>query len=306
MFKLWHHAGRPFRAADGTFRRVRRLIVNADDLGLTTGVNEAIVQAHEQGILTSASLMAGGPAVDHAIAIARNHPRLGIGCHLTLVDGRPAAPLSDVGSLVDARGWFRPSWKAFILALVAGRISLTEVERELTAQINRLATAGVRLTHLDSHKHVHAYPPIFSIVAGLAARYGIPAVRVPFETPVASVLLSSAGVTNLAMWPWAAIDRRRAARLRLNLPAFTGRFVTGTLTLPALLGAIRRVPSGVTELMVHPGYADADLRAMRTRLFESRAVELAALCAPDARAAVRAHGITLVRHDLHPVAVAED
>lgn len=280
--------------------------MNADDLGLTTGVNDAVFQAHEHGILTSASLMAGGPAVDDAIARARHHPSLGIGCHLTLVDGRPVAPLSEVRSLVDAQGCFRPSWRPFIRDALAGRIALSEVERELTAQIDRLATAGVRLTHLDSHKHVHVYPPIFSIVAGLAARYGVPAVRVPFEAPVASVLLSSAGVTNLAIWPWAAIDRHRARRLRLNLPAFTGRFLTGTLTLPALLDAIQRVPPGVTELMVHPGYLDADLRAMRTRLLESRAVELAALCAPEAQAAVRAHGITLVRHDLHPVALAED
>lgn len=285
---------------------MRRLIVNADDLGLTPGINSGIFAAHERGILTSASLMAGAAAVDDAIARARQHPLLGVGCHLTLVDGRPVAPPSEVRTLVDKEGLFRHSWAPFIRDALAGRISSTDVERELTAQIHRLVSAGVRLTHLDSHKHVHAYPPIFEIVTRLAGRYEIPAVRIPFEAPVASLLLSSAGVTNVAMWPWAVLDRRRASALRIHVPAFTGRLLTGTLTVSSLLDAIQRLPFGVTELMVHPGHVDADLRAIPTRLLESRAMELAALCAPEARAALRAHGIMLVRHDLHPVALAED
>lgn len=179
---------------------------------------------------------------------------------------------------------------------------MQEVERELTAQIDRLATAGVRLTHLDSHKHVHAYPGIFAIVVRLAVRYRVPAVRIPFETPVAPVLLSSAGMTNLAMWPWATMDRARAGAHGLHAAAFMGRALTGRLSKPALIRTIRHLRPGVTELMVHPGRLDGDLRALPTRLLESRAEELAALCAPETLDAIRECGVTLVRHDQHPVA----
>lgn len=293
-------------APDATFEAVRGLIINADDLGLTTGVNSGIFHAHEHGILTSASLMAGGDATNDAIARARHYPALGIGCHLTLVDGRPLLPPSQVPTLVDASGHFRPSWKPFIRDAVAGRISMQEVERELTAQIDQLASAGIRLTHLDSHKHVHAFPGIFAIVARLAQRFAVPTVRVPWERPLASDLLSPAAVTNLAMWPWATMDRRRASTHGLHVPAFAGRHLTGRLTRAALIDLVCRLRPGVTELMVHPGYLDDDLRALPTRLLASRAEELEALCADETRAAIRGRGVTLLRADLRPVIPTEN
>lgn len=160
---------------------VRRLVINADDLGLTIGVNEGIFDAHGRGVLTSASLFANAPATADAISRIRQCPSLGVGCHLTLVDGRPTLSPRHVPTLVEDDGRFRPSWKPFIVACLTGRVSLDEVERELTAQIDKIRSEGVRLTHLDAHKHVHAFPPIFAIVARLANRFAIPVVRVPFE-----------------------------------------------------------------------------------------------------------------------------
>lgn len=272
---------------------IRKLVVNADDLGLTPGVNDGIFDAHVHGILTSASLFAQAPATADAVHRARRLPSLGIGVHLTLVDGAPVLPASRVPSLLEDDGRFRRSWKSFIVACLRERVALDEVERELAAQVDRVRSEGIPLTHLDAHKHVHAYPPIFTIVVGLARRFGIAVVRVPFEHPVPSV-------ADLAMRPWLRRDYRVAADYGITTPRFVGRAFTGTLTAPALDDAIRRVPAGTTELMVHPGYVDDALRAMPTRLVASRAKEVALLTAPDVHRLVAAEGIQLVRHDLAP------
>src|SRR5262245_18839736 len=144
---------------------MRHLVINADDLGLTVGVNDGIFDAHDHGILTSASLFANASETSDAIRRARSRPSLGVGIHLALVDGTPTLPPRRVPTLVEDDGRFRRSWKSFIVACLRGKVSLADVELELVAQIERLRSAGVALTHLDAHKHVHAYPPIFAIVA---------------------------------------------------------------------------------------------------------------------------------------------
>jgi len=252
---------------------LRTLVFNADDLGLTVGVNTGIFHAHEQGMLTSASLMANAPATADAIRRLRSRPRLGIGAHLTLVDGVPTLPPGRVPTLVDDHGRFRPSWKPFILDCLTGRVALREVQQELTAQIDRLRSEGIRLTHLDAHKHVHAYPPVFEIVARLANRFEIPVVRVPYERGPAvrpsdwqRAAVRRQSLANAAMWLWAQRDLRIAAAHRLRTPQFTGRRYTGVLDLDALISSIRCLRPGTTELMVHPGYVDDALRRMPTRL----------------------------------------
>jgi chitin disaccharide deacetylase len=284
----------------------RQLVVNADDLGLTIGVNDGIFDADAMGILTSASLFANAPATADAIRRARGHASLGIGAHLTLVDGEPVLPARDVRSLVGTTGRFYPSWKSFIVACLKGAISLVEVERELTAQVSRLFGAGVRLTHLDAHKHVHAYPPIFAIVARMAARFGIPTVRVPYEPFTVHALVDRGparthAAFNAAMWPWARRNVRTARGLGLRTPRFVGRIHTGILDRAVVRDLIRAVPPGVTELMVHPGYVDDALARAGTRLQASRQQELDLLCDLETRALVFGEQIDLVRHDLRPV-----
>jgi predicted glycoside hydrolase/deacetylase ChbG (UPF0249 family) len=287
---------------------LRQLVVNADDLGLTVGVNDGIFDAHELGILTSASLFANAPATEDAIRRARSQASLGVGVHLALVDGTPTLPARSIPTLVTGDGRFRPSWRPFIAACLQHRVSLDEVERELTAQIERIRGAGISPTHLDAHKHVHAYPPVFAIVARLAARFGIPVVRVPYERWSASLALGRESdqprITrrqawlNAAMWPWAQRNYRVAAGLGLRTPYFIGRIDTGILSRPALRRMLRRAPAGVTELMVHPGYIDEALRRMSTRLVDSRLEEVALLCSMETRALLVGERIQLVRHDL--------
>jgi hopanoid biosynthesis associated protein HpnK len=284
---------------------LRSLVINADDLGLTVGVNDGIFDAHDHGVLTSASVFANGYATGDAIARALRRPSLGVGCHLTLVDGQPTLPPARVPSLIEDDGRFRRSWKPFIVSCLLGRVSLLEVERELTAQIDRIRSAGLTLTHLDAHKHVHAYPPIFAIVTRLAERFRIPVVRVPFErwsnlsadTNEKRTARSQA-LMNAAMLPWAWRDYRNAARAGIRTPHFIGRTHTGVLSAQALAAMIRALPPGVTELMVHPGYVDEALARLNTRLLDARAHEVNLLADPNTFDLLIDQRITLIRHDL--------
>jgi predicted glycoside hydrolase/deacetylase ChbG (UPF0249 family) len=266
----------------------RTLVVNADDLGLTVGVNNGIFHAHDRGILTSASLMASAPAAANAIRGVLNRPALGIGVHLTLVDGTPTLPPDRVPTLVGDDGRFRTSWKPFIAACLLGRVSMQDVERELTAQIEWVAFEGINVTHLDAHKHVHVYPPIFEIVVRLASRFRIPVIRVPYEGTVA----------DLPLIRWARQDYRLAASRGIATPQFVGRAMTGVMTADALASAVRRLSPGQTELMVHPGYIDDELRRLPTRLLASREREVELLTSTGIDRLIAAEEILLVPHDL--------
>ena len=284
---------------------VRVLVVNGDDFGLTPGVNRGIVDAHRHGILTSASVFANAPASVEAFALAAQTPSLGVGVHLTLVDGVPILEASRVRTLAP-EGEFRPTWAAFVAAVLARRVSAAEIEFELSAQIDRVRAAGVRPTHLDAHKHVHAYPPVFAIVVRLARRFGIRVVRVPCEQPALRLLASTVAaprvrrqaLENAALAPWAAEDRRLLARAGLPpAPAFAGRVLTGVFSPVALKAVFARSNAAATELMTHPGYADAALANVRTRLRSERQIEVALLTDPDIAAAVAGAGLTLRPHD---------
>ena len=278
--------------------------MNGDDFGLTKGVNAGIVEAHIRGILTSASLLANAPGTNEAIQLARQNPKLGVGCHLALVDADPVQPASEVPTLAPG-GHFRPTWQAFIVDALAGRIALNEVERELTAQIQRLTTAGLTLTHLDTHKHVHAFPPVFNIVARLAHRFGISTVRIPFEPRSLSLVASyfsrrgarRQAIENLAFAPWAWRNRQLLRRQKLTPPpVFLGRVLTGMFTASDVSALLNQVAEGVSEWMTHPGYPDAALGLVRTRLRQERATEVAILTDPATIDIVRREGIVLVRH----------
>jgi predicted glycoside hydrolase/deacetylase ChbG (UPF0249 family) len=266
----------------------RTLVVNADDLGLTVGVNNGIFHAHDRGILTSASLMASAPAAANAIHGVRNRPALGIGVHLTLVDGAPTLPPDRVPTLVGDDGRFHTSWKPFIVACLLGRVSMQDVERELTAQIECVVFEGIKVTHLDAHKHVHVYPPVFEVVARLAERFRIPVIRVPYEGTMA----------DLPLYAWAQHDYHLAASRGIATPQFVGRKMTGVMTADALASAVRRLRPGQTELMVHPGYIDDELRRLPTRLLASREREVELLTSTAIDRLIADEEILLVPHDL--------
>jgi hopanoid biosynthesis associated protein HpnK len=266
---------------------VGRLILSADDFGLTSGVNRAVAELHRAGVLTSATLMARGAATEVAIAIARSMPTLGVGCHVVLVDGEPVLPAQELPMLVDqCTGLFQPTSGAFVQRLFTGRIRSAEIEAETAAQIALLQSRGVALTHIDTHKHVHIFPAVLRPVLRAARAAGIRFVRNPFE-PV-----WSRRATPHAPW----LRRAEVSLLRLLEPAFRrivaeegftttdgalGVLATGTLDAATLAALLSNLPVGTWELVTHPGYNDADLAQAHTRLLASRETERLALSAID-------------------------
>jgi len=264
---------------------VGRLIVNADDFGLTAGVNRAISELHGAGVLTSATLMARATAMGAAAGIARATPTLGVGCHVVLVDGDPVLPPGEIPTLAERRtGRFQPALGRFLQRLLAGRIRAAEVEAEAAAQIALLQAEGIALTHIDTHKHVHMFRPVFEPLLRAAAGCGIRAIRNPFEP--AWSLRATPGA------PW--LRRAQVSLLRRLEPAFRrivaeegftttdgaiGVLATGTLDSKTVSSLLRSIPPGTWELVTHPGYNDADLAQARTRLLASRETEREALYA---------------------------
>jgi hopanoid biosynthesis associated protein HpnK len=262
---------------------VGRLILNADDFGLTAGVNRAIVELHRAGVLTSASLMARAAATDEAIDLARCTPSLGVGCHVVLVDGEPVLGTQNLLTLADPRtGRFYPTLGIFLKLLFTGRIHSSEIEAETAAQIALLQSRGLSLTHIDTHKHAHIFPAVLRPVLRAARAAGIRAVRNPFEPAW------SRRVTHGA--PWLRHVQvgllqllERAFRRIVGEEGFTttdgaiGILATGTLDATTVRSLLRNLPAGTWELVTHPGYNDTDLAQVRTRLKASREMERQAM-----------------------------
>jgi len=261
-----------------------RLILNADDFGLTRGINRAVAELHAAGVLTSATLMANGPAFDDAVAIARAHPTLGIGCHIVLTDGVPLAPLEHIpGLLGPDRRSLRPSLLGFIQALLLGKIKPAEVELEALFQIHKLQRAGIKITHLDTHKHTHLFPIVARRLLALAESNSIPAIRNPFE-PGFSLALNQGGVLRrLGVRAVGTLRPRFASLLQIRNAVLTtdgtvAISATGQLTPTTLAEILRALPTtGTYELCCHPGYNDADLDRIATRLRTHRDLEREAL-----------------------------
>ncbi len=264
-----------------------QLILNADDFGLTPGINRAILELHQAGVLTSATLMATGPAFDHAAALARAHPTLGVGCHLVFVDGLPVSHPDSIPTLLGADGkHFRPSLYDFAQALLRKTIREDDLAREAQAQIQKLQRAGLDIAHVDSHKHTHLFPAVLKPVLDTAQRCGVYALRNPFE-PAWAIRLAHAPLARrlqLALLRHFEPSFRSCVQNAL-IPAGTlGIAATGTLTestLHALLSGISKLPDQdppqTFELCCHPGHRDSALDASPTRLRASREVEYRAL-----------------------------
>jgi chitin disaccharide deacetylase len=262
---------------------VSRLIINADDFGLTSGVNRAILELHEAGVLTSTTLMAKAGATDEALKMALAMPSLGVGCHVVLVDGVPVLPPQQIPSLIDGKtGCFPATLTAFLARLFTGRIRTVDIEAEAAAQIGRLKSGGLPLTHIDTHKHTHMFPQVLQPLLRAARAAGIHAVRNPFEpewsvraTPRAS--LARAGEV-FALRRLGPFFRRLIARENFHTTDGTIAVVgTGTLDSGTVRSLLQQLPEGTWELVTHPGYNDADLARIRTRLRDSREIERQAL-----------------------------
>lgn len=292
-----------------------RLIINADDFGLTPGVNRAIAELHQAGALTSATLMATGPAFDDAVAIAHANPALGVGCHVVLTDGHPVSAPTTIPTLLGRdRASFRPSLADFAQALLRGQIKEEEIEREATAQIEKLQAAGIRITHLDTHKHTHLFPAVTRPLLRAAERAGIRAVRNPFEQPWSASLDHGSAVRHLQVRILrrfhTSFDRQpliRDARI-LTTSGTIGISATGNLDQTTLHAILRSLPrEAVTfELCCHPGYNDRDLDRVTTRLRTHRDIERNALLSEIPALGLQPNAPQLIHYgDLAPAAAGD-
>jgi hopanoid biosynthesis associated protein HpnK len=287
---------------------VRRLIVNADDFGFTAGVNRAIVEAHTQGIVTSTTLMASGPAFDDAVRLAKETPRLDVGCHLVLIDGEPvldAVRLPTITSRNSGTARFGDGLKSFAARALTNRFNPAEIEAETSSQIRKIQSAGISVSHVDSHKHTHLFPAVLRPVLSAALACGVRAVRNPFgpRKPLTSAEL----LARPSLWTryaevrilgaLAGKFRDAAKRQGMITPDGTlGVVVTGALDERLFRAVAAMIPEGTWEFVCHPGYNDADLQQANTRLRESRETELRVLTMPEARQLLEAEGIALISY----------
>jgi predicted glycoside hydrolase/deacetylase ChbG (UPF0249 family) len=239
---------------------VKKLIVNADDFGFTRDVNQGIIEAHRDGILTATTLMATGAAFDDAVRLAKENPLLDVGCHLVLV-GAPGFPTTVV---------------QLVRAVMLRRIRIYE---ELAAQVHRVTESGIQPSHLDTHKHTHVLPSVLEAVARISEDFKIPWVRRPFPRFLRG-----------------RFERALARHGCHSTDFFAGYGVTGRFDAAVLVSLIRSLKEGSTEFMCHPGCCGEELRSARTRLKESRERELQALKAPEVRLALREAGVELVNY----------
>ncbi len=262
-----------------------RLIINADDFGLTPGVNRGIAELHAAGLLTSTTLMARAEASDEAIELAKAHPTLGVGCHVVLADGEPMLPSVEIPSLVERKtGQFPVGIGTFVRRVLARQIRPDEIEREVRAQIEFLLGKGVRLTHIDTHKHTHMFPTVLRAILRAASACGINAVRNPFEPRWAIRATKDAPLVRLAevsalRWLEPVCRRIITEEGFYSTDGTVAVAGTGVLNATMVRRLLYQMPEGTWELVTHPGYNDADLARVRTRLRESRDIERQALAA---------------------------
>lgn len=287
---------------------MRRLIINADDFGLTAGVNRGILEAHGHGVVTSATLMATASAFAEAVQLAQSAPRLGVGCHLVLVDGSPVLSAAQIPSLIVGRNEhkdgarFREGLGSFALLAIFGRLVPEQIEAEATTQIRKLQSSGVAVSHLDSHKHTHMFPQVLRPLLRAAKACGVRALRNPFA-PIRGMLLGERSsswnrwMRVRALQNLAGEFRRTVREAGMITPDGTfGIVATGALDDRLFRFMVEKLPEGTWEFVCHPGYNDAALQGVRTRLRESRALELRFLTSTATHDLLARSGIQLISY----------
>ena len=277
---------------------MKKLIVTADDFGLSLPVNEAVELAHQHGILTAASLMMGAPARDDAIERARKLPHLGVGLHLTLIDGCPVLPPTQVPGLVGRDGRFSTDPVKFGTALFFSKDLRRQAEAEITAQFEAFRKSGLVMDHINGHQHFHMHPAISKIIAKLAPEFANPPVRIPVEPLVPSYTATSDRFRDrLSTWVFFFAQSRllrhraRAAGLGVNDRVF-GLNDSGAMTETRVLQFLDKLPAGTTEFYFHPAtrrWPGVDNLPDHYRPMD----EFAALTSLNVKAKVKVLGLTL-------------
>ena len=237
---------------------MKKLIVNADDFGLHTLINQGIIKGHREGFITSTSIMPSAPAYEEAVELAKANPRLGVGIHLTLVGGvAPVLPATKISSLLDDHGCFLPDYVAFAKRFYTGGVRAGELEAELRAQMEKALASGLSLTHVDSHQHTHVLPGLNGLVIKLCNEYNIKRERIPkegytFSGGFAAGIGRKIGRCGLSFCADMAGLAANSHGIK-HPDAFFGMLAGGHLTAALVGNILRALPEGVSEIMTHPG-----------------------------------------------------
>ncbi|MBN1348917.1 ChbG/HpnK family deacetylase [candidate division KSB1 bacterium] len=282
-----------------------RLIINADDFGYSDAVNQGIIKAHREGILTSATIMANMPHFQAAVSLAKQHPDLGVGIHLNVLRGRPLSPPRDIYSLLQRDGLFFNSISTFAAKFFSRQIKPTHILQEYRRQIESVFESGLKPTHLDSEKHQHTLPGIFPLVIELAKLYGIGKVRYvderPFAMPTARNLFDPKIYKAWLISLFSTLQKKKIRRKNVrHVDAFFGISITGKMYLNAILPFLEKMDGGTYEFMCHPGLpempSDADSNAGKFYITRTRPLELEILLSKELKTAIQRKQIRLIHY----------
>jgi hopanoid biosynthesis associated protein HpnK len=266
-----------------------RLIVNADDFGRSVSINQAVIRAHQEGILTTASVMVNEPAFEEAVALAREHPTLGVGLHLTLLCGHSALPPGEIPGLVNGNGEFSYNPAGAGFRYFFQRNLREQLRREIHAQFQKFRAARLPLDHVNGHLHLHLHPTVFGILMADAAQLGIKHLRLTFDPFRLNLRLASGHFAYRALHvaifhPLSAHARSRLARLNIrHTDAVFGLLQNARVDETYVTRLLPQLPAGDSELYSHPS------------LDESKN-EFAALISPRVQEQVKQLGIKLIRY----------
>lgn len=279
----------------------RRLIVSADDFGMSSGINAGILRAHREGVLTDAGLMVNGAAFDEAVAIARDHPSLSVGLHLVLVQGYAACSPRDIPDLVDESGRFRDHPIACGVRYFFQPGIRAQLEREIRAQLEKYRATGLDLSHVDGHLNIHMHPTVLSILIGLADELGIRAIRLSREALLPALRFDRSHLLRKSFEAAAfhalganAVRHTAGGSIRVADHMF-GLHQTGHVGEEYLLHLLQELPEGVSEIYCHAGVVDEEAARWRPPNYRSD-LELAALTSPDVREALERLRIELTTY----------
>lgn len=243
--------------------RRRFAIINGDDFGFSCGVNRAIIEAHQRGVLTSTSLMVTGDACDEAIALAHAHPKLAVGLHLVVVGGKAVLPKSQIPHLVDSTGCFPASPLKAGLLYQFNSEARRELHLEIRAQLEKFHQTGLELSHVDGHKHLHMHPVVLQTLVELAEEFNIKAIRLPSEELGITLDLDRSHLLTKLIWSWIFARLRSYGEGLLKSAGISfaervyGLLATGRMSEEYLLGLIPQIRADLVEIYSHPGIAIA-------------------------------------------------
>ena len=277
---------------------MKKLIINADDFGLTGGINKGIILAHKKGILTSATLIPNMSGFEEAVTLAKENKTLGVGIHLNIIRGKPVSDPQKVETLLNNKGNFLTIYP-FLKKFISRKINIKEIEYEFSAQIEKVLKEGIEITHFDSEKHIHSLPPIMKIVIKLAKEYRIPRIRFINE------FCLSFSIRSLKAIIVSYLNKRMKETIlkaRILIPdRFYGICESGKMNVEKFKKIFSNISPGITEIMTHPGIIDDEYKRIEQEygpyyLGKEREKELEALIDSDLKDIIKKENIHLINY----------